>query len=65
MDRCQVDLTWCIEQLNVGLLGNAEVEVKAVLAFHGFLKEEVKIRCPQEMICLRLMQKNWKNSRES
>lgn len=48
----QVDLTWCIEQLNVGLLGNAEVEVKAVLAFHGFLKEEVKIRCPQEMICL-------------
>ena len=51
-DRMQVDLTWCIEQLNVGLLGNAEVEVKAVLAFHGFLKEEVKIRCPQEMICL-------------
>ena len=32
------DLTFGVEQLAVGLLGNGEVEVKAVLAFNSFLK---------------------------
>ena len=31
-----------LEQLNVGMLGGDEVEIKAVLAFHCFFRKEVK-----------------------
>ncbi len=37
------DLTTGIDQLSVGLLGNGEVEVKAVLAFNSFLRESVPV----------------------
>lgn len=43
----QADLTWCVEQLHIGLLGNAEIEVRAVLAFYSFLKENETIHCPE------------------
>ena len=36
------EITSMLEQLSVTLLGGNEVEVKAVLAFHGFLKESEK-----------------------
>lgn len=37
------DITSALEQLSVGLLGSDEVEVKAVLAFHIFLRKPVEI----------------------
>ena len=37
------DLTCGVEQLAVGLLGNGEVEVKAVLAFNSFLRRPVPV----------------------
>ena len=40
--RC--DITSGLEQISVGLLGNQETEVKAVLAFHIFLRRPEKIR---------------------
>lgn len=38
------DLSGMVEQLSIGLLGNEEVEVKAVIAFQSFLKEPVDIQ---------------------
>lgn len=43
------DLTHFVEQLSIGLLGNGEVEVKAVLAFNSFLKEPVSIQNIEEI----------------
>jgi len=37
------DITSALEQLSVSLLGGDDVEVKAVLAFHGFLKRQIPI----------------------
>ena len=37
------DLTYTVEQLSIGLLGSEEVEVKAVLAFHSFIRRPVTI----------------------
>lgn len=42
-------LTYAVEQLSIGLLGTDEIEVKAVLAFHSFLKEPVRIRNIKEV----------------
>ena len=38
-----------VEQLAVGLLGNGEVEVKAVLAFNSFLEEPLSVENIQEV----------------
>ena len=38
------ELDWTVEQLSVGLMGNGEVEVKAVLAFNCFQKEPVMVQ---------------------
>lgn len=37
------ELDQTLEQISVGLLGNGEVEVKAVLAFNSFQKEKIKV----------------------
>lgn len=37
------DLTSAVEQLSIGLLGNSEIEVKAVLALNCFVKQPVNI----------------------
>lgn len=37
------DFTHFIEQLSISLLGNGEIEVKAVLAFHSFFKKPVHL----------------------
>lgn len=37
------DLTSAVEQLTIGLMGNGEIEVKAVLAFHCFMKQSQEI----------------------
>lgn len=37
-------LTYAVEQLSVGLLGTEEIEIKAVLAFHSFLKRPVIVQ---------------------
>ena len=37
------DLVSAVEQLSIGLLGNGEIEVKAVLAFQCFVKEPVLV----------------------
>ena len=42
-------LTFGVEQLAVGLLGNGEVEVKAVLAFNSFLEEPLSVENIQEV----------------
>ncbi len=42
-------LTYAVEQLSIGLLGTDEIEIKAVLAFHSFLKEPVLIRNIREI----------------
>ena len=42
-------LTYAVEQLSIGLLGTDEIEVKAVLAFHSFLKKPVMIRNIREI----------------
>ena len=38
------DINGIVEQLSVGLLGNDQVEVKAVLAFHSFMKKKNKLQ---------------------
>lgn len=43
------DLTWAVEQLTIGLLGNGEIEVKAVLAFNCFIKQSVHIADIEEI----------------
>ena len=43
------DLTHFVEQLAIGLLGNGEIEVKAVLAFNSFLKKPVRIQNIEEI----------------
>ena len=43
------DLTYTVEQLSIGLLGNDEIEVKAVLAFNSFLKRPVQINNIEEI----------------
>lgn len=42
-------LTCAVEQLSIGLLGTDEIEVKAVLAFHSFLKRPVMIQNIREI----------------
>ena len=42
-------LTYAVEQLSIGLLGTDEIEIKAVLAFHSFLKEPICIRNIREI----------------
>lgn len=42
-EEMNYDLTHFVEQLSVSLLGNGEIEVKAVLAFNTFLKKTVRI----------------------
>ena len=37
------DLSGNVEQLSIGLLGNDEIEVKAVISFQSFLKKQVVI----------------------
>ena len=37
------EFTHFIEQLSISLLGNGEIEVKAVLAFHSFFKKPVPV----------------------
>ena len=44
------DLTHFVEQLSIGLLGNGEVEIKAVLAFQSFLKKPMSIQNIEEVI---------------
>ena len=39
------ELDWTVEQLSVGLMGNGEVEVKAVLAFNCFQTRHCGIFC--------------------
>lgn len=43
------DLTYMVEQLSIGLLGNDEVEVKAVLAFHSFMKQPITVQDIEEI----------------
>lgn len=43
------DLTYSVEQIAIGLLGNDEIEVKAVLAFNSFLKEPVMVDNIEEL----------------
>ena len=38
-DEMRYDITGSLEQVSVGLLGSDEVEVKAVLSFHIFLRK--------------------------
>ncbi len=42
-DQGEDELDQILEQISVGLLGNGEVEVKAVLAFNSFQKEVIKV----------------------
>lgn len=42
-DMC-CDIASAVEQLSIGLLGNDEIEIKAVLAFNSFLRNPVTIR---------------------
>ncbi len=44
------DLTHFVEQLSIGLLGNGEVEIKAVLAFQSFLKKPFGVQNIEEII---------------
>ncbi len=37
------DLTSAVEQLTIGLMGNGEIEVKAVLAFNCFMKQSEEV----------------------
>ena len=43
------DLTYSVEQISIGLLGNDEIEVKAVLAFNSFLKQPVRVNNIEEI----------------
>jgi len=43
------NLSGMVEQLSIGLLGNDEVEVKAVIAFQSFLKEPVDVWSIEEV----------------
>ncbi len=43
------DLTCMVEQLSIGLLGNDEVEIKAVLAFHSFIKQPIIVNDIEEI----------------
>ncbi|MGN1266953.1 MAG: SPOCS domain-containing protein [Dorea sp.] len=43
------DLTYAVEQISIGLLGNDEIEVKAVLAFNSFLKQPVVVNDIEEI----------------
>lgn len=43
------DLVSSVEQLSIGLLGNGEIEVKAVLAFRCFVKEPVLVSDIEEI----------------
>ncbi len=43
------DLTWAVEQISIGLLGNDEIEIKAVLAFNSFLKQPIVINNIEEI----------------
>ena len=45
------DISSAVEQLSVGLLGGDEIEVKAVLAFHTFLRNPVVIRNIEDVDC--------------
>ena len=43
------DLVSAVEQLSIGLLGNGEIEVKAVLAFNCFVKQPVPVADIEEI----------------
>ena len=43
------DLISAVEQLSIGLLGNGEIEVKAVLAFNCFVKQPVPVADIEEI----------------
>lgn len=43
------DLNCAVEQLTVGMLGSDEIEVKAVLALHSFLKAPVTVKNMEEV----------------
>ncbi|MCI8503362.1 MAG: DUF3794 domain-containing protein [Dorea sp.] len=45
----QFDLVSAVEQLSIGLLGNGEIEVKAVLAFNCFVKQPVPVADIEEI----------------
>lgn len=42
-------LTHAVEQLSISLLGTDEIEIKAVLAFHSFLKKPVRLKNIREI----------------
>lgn len=44
-----LDQTCNVEQIAIGLLGNGEIEVKAVLAFRCFIKQSVKLMDIEEI----------------
>ena len=48
-DDMTFDYTCAVEQLAIGLLGNGEIEVKAVLAFRCFAKQPVSIQDIEEI----------------
>ncbi len=50
VENMNYDLTHFVEQLSIGLLGNGEVEIKAVLAFQSFLKKPMSIQNIEEVI---------------
>lgn len=48
----KVDLLGTVEQLSIGLLGNDEIEVKAVLAIRSFLKGSVELMDITDISCV-------------
>lgn len=48
-DNMTFDYTCAVEQLAIGLLGNGEIEVKAVLAFRCFAKQPVYVQDIEEI----------------
>ena len=50
-EEMNYDISSAVEQLAVGLMGNDEIEVKAVLAFHTFLRKPVYIHNIESVEC--------------
>ena len=48
-ENMSYDITCGVEQLSVGLLGSDEIEVKAVLAFNSFLRNQRAVRNIEEV----------------
>lgn len=57
------DITSALEQLSVSLMGGDSVEVKAVLAFHSFLRKSVKADVITDLKMEKFRWKSWKRDR--